>query len=61
MGFFCSKWGFCPGWKVQIGTKIIAVDRARRAVLAVQGVEIGVHCTGNPFKKYSNPDLRYPT
>ncbi len=21
---------------------------------------LGVHCMANPFKKYSNPDLRYP-
>ncbi|CAF4472653.1 unnamed protein product, partial [Rotaria socialis] len=56
-----SKRGFPDGRKSLGEKKNLAVDRARRDVLGARKSLVGASFTANIFKKYSNPDLRYPT
>ncbi len=53
--------GFSLGRGGQFEKLILGLDRARQALLGKQWVRVGKHRMANPFKKYSNPDLRYPT
>ena len=60
-GIFWGFLGFLRGWKWTLILKWCWLDRARRDLLGEKLIWVG-ECTGpNPFKKYSNPDLRYLT
>ena len=40
---------------------MIGIDRAHQVLLGTSKSNIGTHMYANPFKKKSNPCLRYPT
>jgi hypothetical protein len=40
---------------------ISGANRARRVLLGALVISVGALTLANKFRKYSNPDLRYPT
>ena len=56
--FFCSFFDF--RW-VSGGGGIFGIDRAHQVLLGTSETRVGTHMQANPFRKKSNPCLRYPT
>jgi hypothetical protein len=52
---------FSPRRLIGIGRVRCGIDRARRDLLGIGAIRVGIGLRANPFTKYSNPDLRYPT